>query len=495
MSARPSPVAMTPPGEPVIVVKVGGGVLGLGGENLPFVVDRVRELSREARVVVVPSAPLAEFEGGISSLTDIATTVGQRRSRREEAGLEVFEAVYRALAERFMESAPRGGFFSVLEAASAQWRRAFEAAAEERRFAGVVRARALAHTGELTMAAALTAILTSHGIDAGNLDFAQWPLVTDGDHDSASFLLEESRLATGPLVELLSAHRVVCVAGFVGKTLDGAETTYERGGSDRSALDLGILLGERRPVRVELLKDGPVLSADPKVERRGLEHIPYLTYAEVRLAGTFGMKILNPIAIKDLEESGGDFPVRIVDFRRPERATLLGFAPDADAAHPLKIVVGRKDCAVVRMGAASAVHLLVSLERERRYSEFLQLSPCTLGGRTWARVLFFDGGYVRRMERSLRAFDPEVEIAYGRGVVTVVGDRVVASPAAISSVIGALGESGLQVLALDVQEETFRIVIIVRDEDDSVERAIRAIHARREQFARAEARRAGILAQ
>lgn len=35
---------------------------------------------------------------------------------------------------------------------------------------------------------------------------------------------------------------LVCIGGFIGKTIDGLETTYERDGSDRSAADLSIIL-------------------------------------------------------------------------------------------------------------------------------------------------------------------------------------------------------------------------------------------------------------
>ena len=33
---------------------------------------------------------------------------------------------------------------------------------------------------------------------------------------------------------------VVSMGGFIGKTVDGLETTYERGGSDRTAVDIAI---------------------------------------------------------------------------------------------------------------------------------------------------------------------------------------------------------------------------------------------------------------
>ena len=36
------------------------------------------------------------------------------------------------------------------------------------------------------------------------------------------------------LIDLVEHNEVVAIGGFIGKTVDGLETTYERGGSDRT---------------------------------------------------------------------------------------------------------------------------------------------------------------------------------------------------------------------------------------------------------------------
>ena len=41
--------------------------------------------------------------------------------------------------------------------------------------------------------------------------------------------------------QILEKNDVISIGGFIGKTKDGIITTYERGGSDRTAADLGIL--------------------------------------------------------------------------------------------------------------------------------------------------------------------------------------------------------------------------------------------------------------
>ena len=78
------------------------------------------------------------------------------------------------------------------------------------------------------------------------------------------------------LVNILKLNDVVCIGGFIGKTIDGLETTYERGGSDRTAADLGILLSSNYDVLIDFEKDNAVLSADPKIVSDNLHYVESL---------------------------------------------------------------------------------------------------------------------------------------------------------------------------------------------------------------------------
>ena len=53
----------------------------------------------------------------------------------------------------------------------------------------------------------------------------------------------------------IDENDVVCIGGFIGKTPDGITTTYERGGSDRTAVDLGILFHKKYEVSIDFEKD------------------------------------------------------------------------------------------------------------------------------------------------------------------------------------------------------------------------------------------------
>jgi len=102
-----------------------------------------------------------------------------------------------------------------------------------------------------------------------------------------------------------------------------AITTFERGGSDRTAADLGILLDKKFDVKIDLEKDSSVVSADPRIVKEGLTRVDNLSYNEARLAGMFGMNILDPIAIKEILENGVSLPIIITDMKNPERITKI----------------------------------------------------------------------------------------------------------------------------------------------------------------------------
>ena len=131
------------------------------------------------------------------------------------------------------------------------------------------------------------------------------------------------------------------------------------------------------------------------------------------------------------------------------------------------------------MEGDAAQGLLSSLEHEKRYSEYVILSPFTRDGIGFARILFLDGDYVKRNEKYLLGFDSLASITYNRGVVTLIGDQMWRVQQIASRASSSVGEVGLNILNMDAQEETSRIILVVEDSGDSVARAVRAIHSER----------------
>ncbi|HJU13272.1 MAG TPA: aspartate kinase [Candidatus Nitrosotalea sp.] len=462
----------------LIVAKFGGSAVGVDGSGIPAIIKRIGEMKKDAKIVAVFSAPLTTYDGRQRSLTDIAIILGQRAEEGQAVSVDDFRKPYLKILEHVgkeHQDECRKAIDSFLDKASAS----LAEAAQRREFANETRARVLAYSGEILMSNVMSFVLRSAGMRAGVVAFGEWPIITDNNIESANFLAAQSSQALEGVEKLLESNDVVSMGGFIGKTADGIETTYERGGSDRTAADLGILFSKKYNTKIDFEKDSAVLSADPRVVKEELEYITHLSYNEARIAGMFGMKILDPIAIKEIVENGVDMPIIITDMARPDRITTIERRPTARNGHPLKIVTGKKNCAILRMESKSAENLFLSLERDRRYSEFVVLSPFTKDDIEFTRILFLDGDYVKRNERYVLAFDPLASITYNRGVITLIGDEMWRVQQIASKASSRIGEAGLNILNMDAQEETSRIIIVTEDSGDSIERALRAVHAER----------------
>jgi aspartate kinase len=461
------------------IAKFGGSALGINGSSIPKVIERMKEMLKEDKVVSVFSAPLANYDGKTRSLTDIALEIGRSHAKSKPVDIEILREVYLDIASKHMNESYRKEFLPILDGLYKQVIVALKQAIEYKRFVDVTRAKVLAYSGEVAISYAMDYVMRSNGINSLHVDLNYWPIVTDDNFEGANFLLEESKNASKNLFELLEKTDVVSIGGFIGKTTDGLETTYERGGSDRTAADLAILLKDKHDVKVDFEKDNAVLSADPKIVKEDLEHVKSLSYNEAKLAGMFGMKILDPIAIREIEEHNLDIPIIITNMHDPKNITVIRRESKGLNENPLKIVTGKKKCAVVRMESAAATHLLVALQKDKRYGDFVQLSPYRKDHAEISRMLFLDADYVKRNERHFKAYDSKAEIVYDRGVVTLIGDEMWKVPKIASMASSTVGDRDINILNMDAQEETSRILIVVDDKGENVENAIRAIHMKR----------------
>ena len=460
------------------VAKFGGSAIGEMGASIPIIVDRIREMSAGAKVVAVFSAPLTREDGRRRSLTDVVLEQGGVAERGAEPDLTVVQETYHTILD-LVAPVLRDRCRDVVESHLDMAREALEEARRTRMFAGPVRARALGHSGELLMPQVMNHILQGEGISAAAVPYDHWPIITDDNPEFINFLISEARRNMGHTSALLREHDVVCIGGFIGKTKDGTMTTYERGGTDRTAADMAILLHKDYNTSVDWEKDSSVVSADPRIVDSGLTEVEGLSYNEARLAGMFGMKILDPMAIKEIVDNGVDIPLRITDMGNPTRTTTIQHATPRNDGHPIKIVTGKGNCAIMRMEFSLLPRLLDSLENKRQYGEFVLLSPFTRDGTRFARILFTDGDFVRKNERYLLGFDPLASITHDRGAVTLIGDSMWRVQYVASKTCAKIGEAGLNILNVDAQEETSQILIIIEDSADNLARAVRAVHDER----------------
>lgn len=460
----------------LVVAKFGGSAIGPDGISIPVIVDRINDLKKDSKVIAVFSAPLTIFEGQMRSLTDVILEQGRNAEGGNSVSLDVVKSCYQKILE-LVSTENKEKCSQIISLNLEKSQKALEDALEKREFADETRSKALAFSGEILMAAVMDYILKSNGIISNAVNFENWPIITDNNIESTNFLASESRIRLEHTEKLLQDNDVVTIGGFIGKTVEGVTTTYERGGSDRTAADLGILFHKKYETKIDFEKDSAVVSADPKIVEVNLSEVDQLSYNEARLAGMFGMKILDPIAIKEILENGVDVPIMITNMKDPSKITTIKRIPDQQNGHPIKIVTGKKNCAIFRIETNSIQTLLTSLEKDKRYSEYIILSPFTKDGTEFSRILFLDADYVKRNEKYFLAFDSLAKITYNRGVITLIGDEMWRVQQVASRTSAKIGEAGLNILNMDAQEETSRIIIVVEDSEDNISKAISAVHS------------------
>ncbi|MDA0756994.1 MAG: aspartate kinase [Crenarchaeota archaeon] len=460
------------------IAKFGGSVIGIDGEGIPLIIKRIKEIQKNGKLVVVCSAPLTIVDGKKKSLTDVVLSIGRNVANGNNFDFSIVEKTYSKILE-YVSGESKNLCKETIDEFLKNSKDAIDLASSKKEFLDEIRSKALAFSGEVLMSHVLNLILKSNGIKSDTISLEDWPIITDNNIESTNFLFSESVSRMGKLEQILEENDVISIGGFIGKTKDGIITTYERGGSDRTAADLGILFHKKYDVVIDLEKDSSVVSADPKIVKDNLEQVNELSYNEARLAGMFGMNIVDPIAIKEIFENGVEIPITITNMKSPEMITKIQRKPEDTSGHPLKIVTGKKNCAILRIESEMIRNLLVSLDKDKRYSEFIVLSPFTKDGIEFSRILFLDGDYVKRNEKYILSFDALATVAYQRGVVTLIGDEMWRVQQIASKASSRIGDAGLNILNMDAQEETSRIIIIIEDIEDSVAKAIEAIHSER----------------
>src|SRR5688572_22469160 len=123
----------------ITVAKFGGSALGIEGAMIPKVIDRIKQLQEESKVITVFSAPLIEYNNKASSMTDVAIHVGRSYAASTPVEIEVLREVYERIAGKYVaDSHRRQEFLDSLDRFYRQVIISLKQAAENRRFVDVI---------------------------------------------------------------------------------------------------------------------------------------------------------------------------------------------------------------------------------------------------------------------------------------------------------------------------------------------------------------------
>ena len=339
---------------------------------------------------------------------------------------------------------------------------------------------AISGVGECLSAPLLAGAIASRGRQSVSIEATEL-IVTNDQFGAAEPLMDLTTAKTrGRLVPLLAEGTIPVVTGFIAATSDGVITTLGRGGSDYSASILGAVL-DADEIWIWTDVNG-VMSANPTEvpEARTLREISYSEAAELAY---YGAKVLHYKTILPACEK--HIPVLILNSFNPTdpgtRVTLTG----RPSSRGVKAVTSFRNVSMITIsgrgmqgipGIAAKAFSAVASER----ASIMMISQASSEN----NLCFVIGSAeAPRVLKALRAV-LELDLHLGHiesidqdesvAVVAVVGDRMKGTPGIAGRVFGALGESGVNVIAISQGSSELNISLIVVEGDAA--NAVRAIH-------------------
>jgi aspartokinase/homoserine dehydrogenase 1 len=339
---------------------------------------------------------------------------------------------------------------------------------------------AMTSIGEQMSVRLLAAQLTATGTKAQAVD-ARSLIVTDDDFQSANPSMEPTtEKCESVLKPLLEDGIVPVVTGFVAATAEGTTTTLGRGRSDYSAAILGQAL-QADEVWIWTDVDG-VMTADPRLvpDARSIQR---LSYREVAELAYYGAKVLHPLTIRPVVEN--NIPLRIKNTFNPDHPGTV-IVENAQENHgKIKAVTAIRNLSLVNvegkgmMGvpgiaartfgavARSEVSvLLISQASSEQSICFTIPADCTDEAISSLEAEFAN-------ELQLRDVD-QIWAQNDVAIITVVGAGMRGTPGIAGRLFGALGNRGVNIIAIAQGSSECIISMVVEDGDTAG--ALSAIH-------------------
>ncbi|MGA9117818.1 MAG: bifunctional aspartate kinase/homoserine dehydrogenase I [Bacteroidota bacterium] len=274
------------------------------------------------------------------------------------------------------------------------------------------------------------------------------------------------------------AIQIAC--GFIASTTDNDTTTLGRGGSDFTASLYGAALGASE-IEIWTDVDG-VNTADPKKVEKAfpLEH---MTYAEAMEMSHFGAKVIHPptmqpaldmnIPIRIKNTFNQDFPGTLVTRRSPKGQFAVKGISSIDDIALLKIQgsglvgtagIGRRIFSAL---ARKNINVFMVTQASSEYSLCLAISPREADS---AKALVEEELHIELRDRQIE----EVLIERELSVVAVVGENMRKTTGISGKLFQALGNNGINVVAIAQGSSELNISTIVAKADEA--KALNALH-------------------
>lgn len=308
--------------------------------------------------------------------------------------------------------------------------------------------------GERLSARILAALLHQEGTRSEAVEATDL-IVTDATFQNAVPIAQATRnRISARLVPLLAEGVLPVVAGFIAATQDGLTTTLGRGGSDYTAAIMGDAL-DADSVWIFTDVDG-VMTADPRIVPDA-RVIPVISYTEVGELAYFGAKVLHPRTIRPVIERGiplwvkNTFAPQTTGTRIVRNSTNThGTVKAVTVINDLSMITvagrgmigvpgiaGRTFSAVARQGTS----VLMISQSSSEQSICFVIPTTSAGAVVYTLEEEMASELARRDIDRIWAIDDIV-------IVTAIGAGMRGTPGISARIFGALGQAGINVIAI-----------------------------------------------
>jgi aspartate kinase len=330
---------------------------------------------------------------------------------------------------------------------------------------------AISSMGEQMSIRIVAAYLRQVGQPAEAVDATDLILTDNGFQDAIPQMAETTRRTEARLRPLLENGVVPIVTGFIGASPEGVTTTLGRGGSDYSAAILGQAL-RADEVWIWTDVDG-VMSADPRFVPDA-RTIPTLSYREVAELAYYGAKVLHPKTIRPCVENG--IPLRIKNTFNPDHPGTVIVSNGTAEQGDIKAVTAVKNQSLVTIegrgmmgvpgiaarafGAVAGIRVSVLLITQSSSEQSICFSiPESVTAQVTAAL---ETEFVKELAR--RDID-RIWAERPVSVITTVGAGMRGTPGIAGRVFTALGNAGVNVLAIAQGSSECSISLVVSGEE------------------------------
>ncbi|PTA69773.1 aspartate kinase [Deinococcus arcticus] len=329
--------------------------------------------------------------------------------------------------------------------------------------------------GERLSAPLMSLALEQAGLRAHHLTGGEAGILTDTHFGNAKPLPGTYERVKDRLSGLLAAGVTPVVAGFMGETDKGAITTLGRGGTDFSATIVGKALGADE---VWAWKDvDGVMSADPRVVKDA-RNIEVLSYGEVMELAYFGAKVLHPLAVTPLQESG--IPLRVKSAADPDfPGTLVQAEARDEAGHPVKAVTAIRNVSIINVSGAGVLGIPEVIASvfdaiARENVTLLMVSQSSSMSNVSLAVQTADAERTLTALRAGVSLELQIEEQPGVAVLAIVGSGMRGQRGVSARMFTALADEDVNILMISQGSSELNVSVAV--EGEHVETATRAVH-------------------